>query len=112
MPDCVQVSTTLPDEATAQRVATILVEERLAACAQVLGPVSSTYRWEGRVGTGREWYCHAKTTTHRLEALQQRIRELHPYEVPEITAVRIVAGDAEYLRWIAEAVSGQEERAR
>lgn len=112
MPDCVQVSTTLPDEETAQRVATCLVEERLAACAQVLGPVSSTYRWQGQVERGREWYCHAKTTTHRLDALQKRIRELHPYEMPEIIAVPIVEGDADYLRWIVEAVSGQEERAR
>jgi periplasmic divalent cation tolerance protein len=110
MPDCVQVSTTLPDEATAQRVATRLVEERLAACVQVLGPVSSTYRWQGQVETGREWYCYAKTTTRLLDALQGRIRELHPYQLPEIIAVRIVEGDAEYLKWIEEAVSGQEGR--
>jgi periplasmic divalent cation tolerance protein len=85
-------------------VAATLVEERLAACAQVLGPVSSTYRWEERVERAAEWYCHLKTTLAMLPALQRRIRELHPYEVPEIIAVPILRGDPDYLRWIQEAV--------
>ena len=103
-----QVTTTLPQEAAAQRVATCVVEERLAACAQVLGPLSSTYRWEGTVERSQEWYCHVKTTAHRVAALQKRIRELHPYDVPEIIVVPIVGGEAGYLRWIEETVS--EER--
>ncbi len=110
MGDCVQVSTTLPDEPAAQAIAERLVEEHLAACAQVGGPVSSIYRWRGEVERAREWYCHLKTSTARLPALQQRLRELHPYEVPEIIAVPIVGGDADYLRWIEETVSGEEKR--
>jgi len=98
--DCFQVTTTLPDEAAARQVATQLVEERLAACAQVLGPVSSTYRWQGKIEQAAEWYCNLKTTKTRLAALMQRIRELHPYDVPEIVAIRIQEGDAEYLKWI------------
>ena len=60
--DCFQVTTTLPDEAAAQQVGARLVEEHLAACAQVVGPVSSTYRWKGKVELAVEWYCNLKTT--------------------------------------------------
>ena len=105
MADYVQVTTTLPDEAAAQSIATRLVDERLAACAQVLGPVSSTYRWQGKVERAMEWYCHLKTSSARLPELQRRLRELHPYDVPEIIAVSLVQGDADYLRWIEAAVS-------
>jgi periplasmic divalent cation tolerance protein len=102
---CCQVTTTLPDRAAAERVASILVEERLAACAQVLGPVASTYRWEGQVERAEEWYCNLKTTLARLPAAQARIRELHSYQQPEIIALPIVGGDPGYLRWIKDAVS-------
>lgn len=81
-----------------------LVEERLVACAQVLGPVSTTYRWKGQVERAQEWYCHLKTTLERLPALQARIRELHPYDVPEIIAVPILQGDLRYLEWIQDEV--------
>jgi periplasmic divalent cation tolerance protein len=102
---CCQVTTTLPDQAAAERLAGVLVEERLAACGQVLGPVSSTYHWQGAIERSTEYYCHLKTTMARLPALQARIRELHPYEVPEIIAFSIADGDAGYLRWIEQAVS-------
>jgi periplasmic divalent cation tolerance protein len=102
--DCCQVTTTLPGRALADRVAALLVDERLAACAQVLGPVTSIYRWEGRVETAEEWYCHLKTTAGRLSAVRQRVRELHPYDTPEVIAVPIVDGDPAYLRWIRESV--------
>ena len=107
MADCVQVTTTLPDEETAERIARGLVAERLAACAQVLGPVSSTYCWKGEVERAREWYCHLKTTSARMPELQRRLLELHPYDTPEIIAVPIVQGDGDYLRWIAETVGGK-----
>jgi periplasmic divalent cation tolerance protein len=102
--ECCQVTTTLPDQAAAERLAGVLVEERLAACAQVLGPVSSTYHWEGAVERATEWYCQLKTTAARLPALQARISELHPYDVPEIIALPILDGKAEYLRWIEQTV--------
>lgn len=100
-----QVTTTLPNRPAADRLAATVVEERLAACGQVLGPVSSTYRWEGRVETADEWYCTLKTTAARLPDLMARIRALHPYQVPEIVALSIREGDAVYLRWIEEVVS-------
>lgn len=100
-----QVTTTLPDRIAADRLAADLVGLRLAACAQVEGPIASTYRWEGVVEQSAEWYCHLKTTASRLPALFARIRELHPYEVPEIIALPIAGGDPAYLRWIEESVN-------
>ncbi|MGH7578734.1 MAG: divalent-cation tolerance protein CutA [Gemmatimonadales bacterium] len=99
-----QVTTTLPNREAAQRIGRQLVEERLAACAQVVGPVSSVYRWQGEVETAAEWYCQVKTTAARVHELMARIRELHPYETPEIIAVPVVEGDAGYLGWIGESV--------
>jgi periplasmic divalent cation tolerance protein len=100
-----QVTTTLPDRAAAERLGTLLVEERLAACAQVLGPLRSTYWWTGKIEQSDEWYCHLKTTRARLPQLQARIRQLHPYEVPEIIAVPILQGNPDYLKWIEEITS-------
>jgi periplasmic divalent cation tolerance protein len=100
-----QVTTTLPDREAATRIGRRLVEERLAACAQVVGPVSSVYWWQGEVESAGEWYCHLKTTSARVPALIGRIRELHPYDTPEIVALPVVEGDAAYLRWIAESVA-------
>jgi periplasmic divalent cation tolerance protein len=104
-----QVTTTLPDRGAAERLASMLVEERLAACAQIVGPVGSTYRWKGSVEQATEWYCHLKTTLARAPALRSRVRELHPYETPEIVAVPIVDGDPSYLKWIAASVAEPEE---
>jgi periplasmic divalent cation tolerance protein len=103
---CCQVSTALPDQAAAEHLAAVLVSERLAACAQVLGPVASTYRWKGHVEHAQEWYCNLKTTDLTLPALQKRIRELHPYEVPEVIAFPISDGDRQYLDWIQAEVGG------
>ncbi|MFL5402527.1 MAG: divalent-cation tolerance protein CutA [Gemmatimonadales bacterium] len=104
MTSCCQVTTSLPDQAAADQMAARVVEERLAACAQVFGPVSSTYWWQEKVERAAEWYCHLKTTVERLPVLLVRIRELHPYEVPEIIAVPIMQGNADYLEWIQETV--------
>jgi periplasmic divalent cation tolerance protein len=104
MTGCCQVTTALPQRELAERMAARLVEERLAACAQVVGPVASTYRWKGAIETAQEWYCHLKTTLQRVPALRSRILALHPYEVPEIVVLPIVDGEPAYLRWIQESV--------
>ena len=105
MTGCCQVTTTWPDRGAADDWAARAVKERLAACAQVSGPLTSTYRWQGQVERASEWYCHLKTTLDRLPALESRLRELHPYEVPEIIAVPIVQGNADYLEWIRDSVT-------
>ncbi len=104
---CLQVTTTCASREEAERIARTAVAERLAACAQVQGPITSIYRWEGRVDQASEWYCHLKTTAARLTVLETRIGSLHSYQVPEIIALPIVGGSAEYLSWIEDQVSGK-----
>jgi periplasmic divalent cation tolerance protein len=105
MSDCVQVLTTAGSEAEAERIARLLVERKLAACVQVVGPVVSRYRWQGAIEEEREWQCLAKTTRDAYEAVEAAIREAHSYEEPEIIATPIVAGSPGYLAWIEENIS-------
>jgi periplasmic divalent cation tolerance protein len=95
-----QVQTTAGSEEEAERIAAALVERRLAACVQTVGPIASRYRWQGKVETAREWLCLAKTEARRYEELESAIRELHSYEEPEIVATPIVAGSQGYLDWL------------
>lgn len=99
------VTTTLPSREEAEALATTLVEERLAACVQVIGPIESTYRWEGALERAKEWYAHAKTTEDRRDALMARIKAQHPYEIPEIVAVRAESVSPQYLGWVVEQVT-------
>jgi periplasmic divalent cation tolerance protein len=101
--DCYQVSVTAPGPEEASSLGLMAVEGRLAACAQVSGPITSTYRWEGAVTQASEWLCTMKTTADRLDALMEATRAAHSYEVPEIVATPITAGDPAYLAWIEEA---------
>ena len=98
--EVVVVSVTTPDEQVADRICAHLVGERLAACAQVRGPIRSTYRWEGRVEVDDEWMVTVKTSDRRVDALVEAVRSLHPAEVPEIVAVPAVGGDRAYLDWV------------
>ena len=95
-----QVTVTAPSAEEAERLGRLAVERRLAACAQVGGPISSTYWWHGEVTSCGEWVCTLKTTGDRLDALVAAVREAHPYEVPEIVATAIAGGDADYLAWV------------
>ena len=100
MNEYIQVVTTTEHREDAERIARSLVEERLAACAQVMGPVTSTYRWHGKIETAEEWQCWVKTRRDLYDQIEQTIRRLHPYEVPEILAMPILAGSADYLAWL------------
>lgn len=101
-PSYVAVVTSFADRDTAERVAETLVAERLAACAQLLGPQHSIYRWKDAIEHATEWRLELKTAAARLTALERRLLELHPYEVPECVALPIVHGSDAYLRWLAE----------
>lgn len=94
------VTSTLPTQADADRIARILVEEGLAACVQRAGPIESSYRWQGRVEQSTEWYLHCKTAAGRRDALIARLRALHPYEVPEIIVTPVSGGYPPYLEWV------------
>ena len=104
----VQIVTTTETRDGAQAIATALVEERLAACVQVLGPMTSTFRWQGAVQTADEWLCVAKTRQSLYDAVEQTIRRLHTYDSPEIIATPIVAGSASYLDWVHAETKGTE----
>jgi len=96
------VLTNCPDVEVADRIARTIVEQRLAACANRLAPVESVYRWQGAVERATEVPLLIKTTRERYAEIEQAIRALHPYEVPEIIAMPVSAGLASYLRWVAD----------
>ena len=100
MTDYIQVVTTTEHREDAERIARTLVEQRLAACVQVTGPITSIYRWHGQIETAAEWQCWAKSRRDLYDQIEQAIRGLHPYEVPEILAMPILAGNADYLAWL------------
>lgn len=100
MTDIVLVLTTVADDDRAEPLARRLVEERLAACVNVHAPMASTYRWKGAVERDGERQLVIKTTRDRLPALERRLAELHPYELPELVVVSIDAGSAAYLDWV------------
>jgi periplasmic divalent cation tolerance protein len=97
--------TTTDARPDAERLARDLVERRLAACVQVLGPISSTYRWKGAVETAEEWLCLIKTTGARFDALAAHLQATHGYETPELTAVPVDQGSPAYLAWLSAATA-------
>jgi periplasmic divalent cation tolerance protein len=98
------VLTTLGADADAADLARTLVEQRLAACVNIVGDVTSIYRWKDGVEEDEEQLLLIKTTADLVEALQARLRELHPYELPEFLVVPVTGGSEGYLRWLLESV--------
>ncbi len=101
------VLTTVDSAEAAAELARSAVEARLAACAQVSGPVTSVYRWKGKVETAREWQVLLKTTSAAYPALEARLTAEHPYDTPEIIATPVVRGSADYLAWVAAEVTAR-----
>ncbi|MBK7899847.1 MAG: divalent-cation tolerance protein CutA [Azonexus sp.] len=95
------VLTNCPDRDSAAAIAREIVEARLAACVNILAPCHSIYRWQGRVDEAEEVPMLIKTTAARYPALEEALRRLHPYEVPEIIALPIASGLPAYLNWLA-----------
>jgi len=100
MNEYLQVFTTVEKREDADLIASTVVRKRVAACAQILGPIQSTYWWKGKVEEAGEWLCVMKTRKELFSALEKEIKNIHPYEVPEIIALPIVAGSTSYLDWI------------
>jgi len=98
----IQVVTTVGEKTDAKRIATALLEKRLAGCVQILGPIESGYWWQGRQEYAQEWQCLIKSRRGLFGELEVAIRELHPYENPEIIALPILAGSDDYLNWLQE----------
>jgi len=104
MTDIVQLTTTVGGKAQAISLAQTIVTERLAACAQVQGPIESVYWWQGKIDNATEWYCHFKTTKLLAERLRIRVVKLHPYDVPEVIVIPIIDGHPPYLDWVASEI--------
>jgi len=106
----IQVITTLPDRASAEQLAAVLLEQRLAACVQI-GPCTSWYRWQGAIEQGEELVCTIKSRRDLFPELCRTIRSHHPYQVPEILASPVVDGNGSYLAWLEQELRPTEERA-
>src|SRR5262249_27950340 len=99
--DALHVITTTASKEEAEHIAQAVVARRLAACAQVFGPITSSYHWQGKIETVHEWQCVLKTRQTHYRLLEDAIRELHSYDVHEILASRVPAGSRDYLAWLA-----------
>jgi len=104
MEEYIQVVTAIEKRENAEKIAKALVEKRLAACVQILGPIVSTYWWKGTIERAEEWLCIIKSKKKLYEELEKSIKEIHPYETPEIFALPVVAGSKEYMKWLSNEV--------
>jgi periplasmic divalent cation tolerance protein len=93
---------TFPDDETARRISNQLVTEKFAACANILPAVESIYRWKKKIELGNETLVFFKLSEDRQAAFQEKLRSLHPYELPEIIFLPVATGLPEYLRWVAQ----------
>jgi periplasmic divalent cation tolerance protein len=100
MTEFIQVSTTTDKREDAERISKAIVENRLAACVQITGPIISIYWWKDSMEENEEWRLIIKTRNNLYPKLEQAIKNFHPYEVPEIVAVPIIAGNKDYLDWL------------
>lgn len=102
MTEYLQVFITIGSKEEAQQVARALVEQRLAGCVQVVGPIESTYWWQGEIETDEEYLCLIKASSDLYAELEAAIKETHPYDTPEILAMPVSEGNADYLQWLQE----------
>ncbi len=102
------VLTTAGSAEEANKIADALVQRRLAACVNVVGPISSVYRWKQKVEHAQEWLLMIKTTAGMVDTLGDAIKELHSYELPECVALSVAGGSQSYLEWVGENVTNEE----
>lgn len=105
MQEYIQVFTTTDKKQDAEKISRVLVEKRLAACIQIIGPVVSTYRWKGNIEKVEEWLCFIKSKKSVYNELERTIKKIHPYQIPEIICVPVIRGSREYLAWLDEEVN-------
>ncbi|MBP8625469.1 MAG: divalent-cation tolerance protein CutA [Syntrophorhabdaceae bacterium] len=100
----IQIHTTTDRKDTAENIARVLLEGRLAACVQIIGPITSLYWWEGKIETTEEWLCLIKSKKGLYRQVEETVRAHHNYKVPEIIAVEITDGSYDYLDWLKKEV--------
>ncbi len=96
----IQIFTTIENKEDAEKIAKSLIEKRLAGCIQIIGPISSIYWWKNKIETSQEWLCIIKSKKNLYEEIEKSIKEIHPYEIPEIIAMPIISGNKDYLKWL------------
>lgn len=96
----IQIQTTTATKDEAEKIADVLLEAKVAACVQIVGPIRSEYRWKGKVEAADEWLAFIKTRTELYARVEKAILEIHPYETPEIIAVPIERSSAGYMSWL------------
>ena len=101
MTEYIQVLTTVEQKADAEKIARSLVDRRLAACVQIVGPLTSYFRWQAKLDTAQEFLCLIKSRNDLFAELEAAILDMHPYEVPEILATPVTKGSKSYLNWMA-----------
>ena len=106
-PDYCTVFVTSGSRAEARRIARALLKQRLVACANIVSGLESHYWWEGTIDHAKEWLLIMKTRRSHFRAVEQAVKRLHSYQVPEIVALPLIAGQADYLRWIDASLSGR-----
>lgn len=106
MEDYVQVLVSIDSQERARALQQVLLQERAAACVQILGPISSAYWWEGQIEEVQEWLCLAKTRRSEYSRVERLVKANHPYETPEILAIPILLGNRTYLDWIDAETGG------
>lgn len=102
MIEYIQVLTTLENRDDAEKIARALVEKRIAACVQIMGPLTSFFQWQGKLDSAEEYLCVIKSRSDLFQEMETIIKSMHPYEVPEILATPITKGNKDYLSWLAE----------
>jgi len=100
MGDYVQVVTAVGNEEEAEKISQMVVEKRLAGCAQVIGPITSFYWWKGKIERAEEWLCFIKSRADLYQELESTIRQVHSYENPEVLAIPIINGSKRYFAWL------------
>ena len=100
MTDYIQVMTTLEKKEDAVMISRSILEEKLVACVQIIGPMISAYWWKGKIEEETEWLCLMKSRRDFYDRLEKRIKEIHPYDEPEILAIPVIEGSRGYLEWM------------
>ena len=96
----IQVITTTEKKEDAEKITGVLIEKRLAGCVQIIGPVASTYWWKNNIEKAEEWLCFIKSRRNLYKKIEDCIKEIHPYETPEIICLPILEGSKDYLKWL------------
>jgi periplasmic divalent cation tolerance protein len=100
----IQIITTTSDKKNAERIADTLIEKELAGCVQIIGPVQSTFKWRGKLKKTKEWICFIKTKDIHFSKIENEMKKIHKYSIPELLSFKVNKGNKTYLKWLEDSV--------